>query len=338
MKVLFETRVLMHNHYTGVENYTNNIYNILSKKLQVISLRPKSSNKYLAHLWTQFILPLKNGDLLFSPANIAPIFLPKKKILVVTIHDISFLKFKRTFSILFKLYYQLMIPFVIKRANKIITISNYSKYEIEKYYPNAKNKIEVILLGVDKKYRIIDNIVKKQQILYVGSMNERKNILGVLQAFNKLENKKIKLVIVGNFLSNFNINEKIEKELTNAYLNSNIKFKNDVDNSELVKLYNESLLLLFPSFYEGFGLPVLEAMACGTPVVCSDSSSLPEVGGDAVVYCDAYDIDDIKDKIEMLLDDKDLQKKMIEKGLVQAKKFSWEKSANEHITLFKSLI
>ena len=111
-----------------------------------------------------------------------------------------------------------------------------------------------------------------------------------------------------------------------------------ISDKELAKVYNLASLFVFPSFYEGFGLPPLEAMACGTPVVCSNASSLPEVGGDAVLYCNPHDTDDIKDKIAMVLQDKELQKEMIDKGLQQAKKFSWEKSAQEHKRVFSELM
>ena len=111
-----------------------------------------------------------------------------------------------------------------------------------------------------------------------------------------------------------------------------------MSNEELVKIYNQSKIFLFPSFYEGFGLPVLEAISCGTPVICSNVSSLPEVGGDAVIYCNPYDVDDIKNKIELVLNDENLQTEMIQKGLNRSKLFSWEKSAQGHIKIFKELL
>ncbi len=127
-------------------------------------------------------------------------------------------------------------------------------------------------------------------------------------------------------------------DLVRAKQNKNILFKNNVANEELVKFYSESKLFVFPSFYEGFGLPVLEAMVCGAPVITSNVSSLPEVGGDAVVYCNPYDIEDIKNKIEMVLGDEQLQQKMIEKGLKRAKQFTWEKAAKEHMKLFEEVL
>jgi glycosyltransferase involved in cell wall biosynthesis len=111
-----------------------------------------------------------------------------------------------------------------------------------------------------------------------------------------------------------------------------------ISDEELAAVYNKASCFVYPSFYEGFGLPPLEAMACGTPVVCSNVSSLPEVGGDAVVYCDPYSVEDIKNKIELVLLDEGLQKELSLKGLEQAQKFTWEKSAQEHIKIFNELL
>ena len=338
LKIIFDIRVLTHKTYTGVENYTKNILDNLQNKVDIEVLKPSFSNKYLTHLWTHFILPFKKGNTLFCPANIAPIFVPKNKKLVITIHDVAFLTHPKSFSKFFRKYYKFLMPINIKRADKIITVSEFSKSEIIKHYPKAKNKIEVIHLGIDKKFKKLKNIKKKNQILYVGSLNERKNFSGVIKVYELLNNKNLKLVIVGNFSNNFNINDDNKKLLENAYKNKNIEFKQNINNDELVKIYNESKLLLFPSFYEGFGLAPLEAMACGTPVITSNVSSLPEVGGDAVIYCNPYDVEDIKNKIEMVLNDENLQKQMIEKGLKRTKLFTWEKAAKEHLKVFKKVL
>jgi glycosyltransferase involved in cell wall biosynthesis len=274
---------------------------------------------------------------LYCPANIAPIFVPKSKKLVISIHDVAFLTFPESFSKPFRLYYKLIIPINIKRADKIITVSNYSKNEIEKYYPNSIGKIEIIYNGYNNQFKNIKT-TKKDQILYVGSMNERKNFIGTLKAFEVLKENKYELLMVGNFNLNFIIGEEAKAVLKNAKNNSKIKFLHNISNKELINIYNESKLFIFPSLYEGFGFPVLEAMACGTPVVCSKSSSLPEVGGDAVVYCDPYNIKDIKEKIKLVVEDENLQNKMIQKGLKRAQVFSWEKSTEEHIKVFEEVL
>ncbi len=299
--------------------------------------KPKSNNKYLAHLWSHFVLPFKNGDVLFCPANTAPIFVPKNKKLVVTIHDVAFITHPKSFSTFFRIYYKLIMPIIIKRANKIITISHFSKQEIVKYYPDAKNKIEVIHLGLDEKYRIIQKTQKENQILYVGSLNERKNFKAVLKAFYRMQ-INCKLLVVGNFSSNFVLDDESLSLIKEAKKNDNIVFKSNVTDEELVDIYNASKLFLFPSFYEGFGFPPLEAMACGTPVITSNVSSMPEVCGDAALYVDPHNIDDITSKIELLLSDEALQHSMIEKGLLHVKQFRWEKAAKEHLKILQSVL
>lgn len=338
MKLIFDYRVLTHSNYTGVENYAKNIYEKLKNRCEINIAKPKTTNKYLSHLWTHCILPFKRGDVLFCPANIAPLFVPLSKKLIVTIHDVAFLTYPTSFSSFFRMYYRLIMPIVIKRADAIITVSNYSKSEIEKYYPSSKGKIKVIHLGLDESFKRHDNIKKGNQILYVGSMNKRKNFIGAIKAFELLNRTDYKLLMVGKFSTNFSIDDNDKKIVQKAKTNPNIEFQSNINNIKLIQIYNESNLFVFPSFYEGFGLPVLEAMACGTPVVCSNSTSIPEVGGDAVVYCDAYDANDIKEKIELVLNDKVLQKQMIEQGLKRVKHFSWEKSADEHMQLFKEVL
>ena len=337
MKLIFDARVLNHKVYTGVENYATNIVENIKKYIDINISKPKSRNKYIAHLWTHSVLLFKKGNLLFCPANVAPIFVPKGKKLIVTIHDVAFQTYPNSFSTFFRLYYKFIIPINIKRADKIITVSQSSKCEIEKYYPFAKEKNEVIYLGVEQSFKRL-NIQKKKQILYVGSMNERKNFSSVLKAYALLDNNDYTLVMVGRFASNFALDDATKVLIDTAESNPLIEFKSDVCNDELVKIYNESMLFIFPSFYEGFGLPALEAMACGTPVVCSDTTSLPEVGGDAVVYCDPNNLNDIVEKMEMVLSDEKLQQDMIEKGLKRAKQFTWEKAAQEHLKVFEEVL
>lgn len=339
MKLIFDARVLTHKYYTGIENYTKYILENISYKIDINIAKPISKNKYLAHMWTHFILPFKSGNILFCPANLAPLFIPKSKKLVMTIHDVAFLTYPESFSKFFQFYYSFLIPYNIKRADKIITISEASKSEILKLFPYAKEKITIIALGIDNKYRVTQDIQKRKQILYVGSINERKNLTGVLKAFECLPNKlDYKLVVVGNFFNLFSLSSEMKETLSRAKKNDKIIFKENLDDEALVKEYNISTLFIFPSFYEGFGLSVLEAMACGTPVVCSNTTSLPEVGGDAVVYCSPNDVNDIAEKMEMVLSDDKLQQEMIAKGLKRAKQFTWEKSAKEHMRVFKEAL
>ena len=338
MTIIIDARVLNSNSYAGVQNYTKYILESISDKLQLSVAKPKVKNKYLSHLWSHFVLPFKKGDVLFCPANMAPIFIPKSKKLVLTIHDLAFLTYPKSFSKIFQIYYSLLIPYNIKRADQIITISEASKKEIIDIFPQVKDKINIVVLGIDKKYGIVKDLKKKKQILYVGSINERKNLIGAIESFERLPKElDYSLVIVGNFFDIFSLSKKMKEVLFRAKKNNKIIFKQGLDDNALIVEYNVSRILIFPSFYEGFGLPPLEAMACGTPVITSNLSSMPEVCGDAALYVDPYNIEDITSKMEILINDKNLQKELVSKGLDKVRNFTWRKSALEHIKIFKEL-
>jgi len=335
--ILFDARVLTHKIYTGVENYAKIILEGILTHIKVDVVKPNTTNKCLSHLWLHFVLPLKKQNILFCPANIAPFYLPKSKKLILTLHDLSFITQKETFSKLMRWYYLLVIPFNIKKATRVITGSNYSKKEIERYFPNAKGKIEVIYHGLNPIFKRLKGINKKNQILYVGSLNKRKNFIGLLKMFEKLNDENYTLKIVGNFSSNFYLDETTKKLINKVKQNKNIHFLENVKNEDLVILYNESKLFIYPSFYEGFGFPVLEAMGCGVPVLCSNTTSLPEVGGDAALYIDPNDPNDILDKTKQILYDDFLQKKMLNQGYIQSQKFIVKSMIKKHLKVLKKV-
>jgi glycosyltransferase involved in cell wall biosynthesis len=341
MTLFFDARVLRHKTFSGVENYTEHLLKSLKNLLHVTVCKPKTDNRYLQHLWEHLILPfqLENNSLLFSPSNIAPLSVPKKTKLVMTLHDVAYKSYPKSVSKFFYWYYTLIIPINIKRADAIITISEASKQEILKYYPFAKDKITVIPLGIGSKYRVIPSIKKERQILYVGSMNARKNLFGLIEAFEKLpKTLGYTLVVVGNFHQNFSVSPQSRLLFKQAQKNPHIIFKTGLSNEELIEAYNRASLFIFPSFYEGFGLPPLEAMACGTPVIASNLASMPEVCGDAAIYVDPYNSDAMAQKIQEVLSNEALRQKLIEKGLLHAKQFTWEKAAQGHLKLFESVL
>jgi len=283
---------------------------------------------------------------LFAPKyNIywQPNFIPNRGIksekIVTTIHDFSFIKDKNFHPKERIAYFEDNFFQNIYRSDMIITGSEYIKNEILKYTKFQENKIQVIYHGIDHTlFRIYQNIkltfdIPSKFILSVGSIEPRKNLVRLLKAYNLLSDKikdEYKLVLVGfKGWENREIISLIEEN------KESIKYLGYISDKELAKVYNLSSLFVYPSLYEGFGLPILEAMACGTAIVTSESSSLPEVGGEAPLYCNPYSIKDIKEKMELVLSNDTLKEKMIKKGLKQAKKFSWEKSAREHTKLFK---
>ncbi len=275
-----------------------------------------------------------------------PNFIPnggvKADKIVTSVHDFSFIHYrdfhpKERIEHIERYFFK-----NVAKSDMIITGSHYSKEEIVNYLNFSEEKIEVIYHGIDHNlFKIyqepkVDFELPKKYILSVGSIEPRKNLIGLLKAYALLDDElkaEYKLVLVGfKGWENREIMKIIkENERSIFYLGF-------ISDEELAKVYNLASLFVFPSFYEGFGLPPLEAMACGTPVISSNASSLPEVGGDAVVYCDPNSSLDIKEKISIVLNDKNLQKEMIDKGLKQAKKFSWEKSAKEHTRVFNEVL
>lgn len=283
----------------------------------------------IGYFWEQIELPLYlqsiGSPLLFSPANMAPIFYKNK---IVSIHDIAFVKHPHGFDWQFRLVYRLLIPMILKKSKKIITISQFSKKEIIDYYSLPPEKIAVIYNGIDEKFYHHPNTEHKEQyFLGVSSLDPRKNFKGLIEAFLKLNHPSLILYIIGDQNNAFkNMDVMTDKR---------IKFLGRVSDEELIDYYSGALAFIYPSFYEGFGFPPLEAMACGAPVICSNTASLPEVGGDAVMYINPCDTNDIRDKMLMVIENEKLRDEMIIKGYQQAMKFLWQDSVEKHLSIFQ---
>ena len=291
--------------------------------------------KNKGHLWEQIDLPkyLKEigSPLLLNLANTAPLFYRNK---IVTIHDVAFERYPQTFNWKFRYTYKYLIPAIIKRSRHVFSVSDFSKNEIINFYGINNNKVSVIYNSVNDKFKPLrKKHTKHDYILAVSSLHYQKNFHSLIKAFN-LQNGDIKLYLVGSFNKNF-ANTALIKEIKS---NKNIIFLGRVGDEELIRLYSNAKYFVFPSLYEGFGIPPLEAQACGCPVICSNAASLPEVGGkDSVLYIDPYDINDIKEKMELLINNSELQDKLRTKGFENIKRFSWERSAKKMIEIVKDL-
>ena len=295
-------------------------------------------------LWTLIGLSKKlrgeNLDVFFSPTHYLPVISPKKSI--IAIFDVSYLHFPNLFRK--KDLYQLKAwgGFSIKKSAKIITISKASKSDIIKAYGVNPDKVAVVYPGlklINTPLLSMENLTKKfgiskKYILFVGTIQPRKNIVRLIEAFAKLKNESLELVIVGKkgwqYKEIFDAPKKFE-------VDGKVRFLDSVSDDELSSFYKNAEFFILPSLYEGFGLPVIEAMSYGCPVITSNISSLPEAGGDAALYVDPNSVTDIASKMQKLLNDEELKKELIEKGYKQAKKFSWEKSAKETLRVLESL-
>lgn len=247
------------------------------------------------------------------------------------------------------------LPYALfeKRIQAVIAVSNSAKRNIARHYRIDPDKIYVIFHGVDhSKFHLpnenLESIrrelaekldVSSPFLLHVSNYQPKKNVVGIVKAFKKvIENSRqdLKLVLVGGIYHGFTAVQSLIEELG---LKSHIVHVGHVPNEELLaKLYMGAELFLFPSLHESFGLPILEAMACGTPVITSNIYSMPEVAGDAAVLVNPYDIDEIAEAILELLSNQQKRGRLIQKGLEKAKQFTWEKSAREHLELYKRVV
>lgn len=302
-----------------------NEYTILAPK-NVIDTLPckriqfKVCGYLTGHLWEQIELPYyaKDGYLL-NFCNCAPLI---KKNQAVTIHDAAIAAFPSAYSWKFRLWYRIIYTVLGKRLNTIFTVSNFSRNELNKYFGIPKEKIHVTYNGVDhlKNIQLDDRILAKipeDYVLAVSSQNPTKNFKLVLEAAEQL--LSINFVIAGG--SNAKVfNDKKEKALPNVY------YVGYVSDQELVSLYRHAKGFVYPSLYEGFGIPPLEAMYFGCPVIVSNSASLPEVCGEAALYCDLHDGNSLCDCIEKLSQEK-VRNDLIAKGIERCKRFTFKKSA-----------
>ena len=300
-------------------------------------------------LWEQiafpFLLKRYKIGVLHSPRYTIPLLRFGWKS-VVTFHDLLFLLFFKKHNILKRFFYGWMLPISAKKAQRIIAVSLSTKKDIIKLLNISSERIEVINLGIDFSYHLIEkekleDFRRKEGIfgsfiLYVGTLKKRKNVLNIIKAYKKIREKgrKEKLIIVGNKSGEY---QNIYKTVGELGLKKNIFFTGYVDEKFLPFYYNSASLFIYPSFYEGFGLPVLEAMAAGTPVITSNISSLPEVAGDAALLLNPYDVEEMARMMEKVLNNKELQEEMREKGLKRAKLFSWERCARETLNLYEEI-
>lgn len=304
-------------------------------------------------MWTQFALPLHlylkkpQPDVFFTPSHYAPRFSPVPT--VISLMDLSYIHFPELFTK--KDLYQLKnwTAYSVKKAKKIFTISEASKRDILKIYHIPEERVIVIYPGIKTRMHLSPHVypmneltskfgIKKDYILFVGTLQPRKNISRLIEAFSQVlkkdEYKELQLVIVGK--KGWQYEEILEAPQKHGVTDS-VKFLDFVSDEDLSLLYQNAICYVLPSLYEGFGLPVLEAMKHNCPVITSNVSSLPEAGGDAALYVDPNNTKDIAEKIELLASDRKLREELIKKGKNQINKFSWEESAKKALAVLEEV-
>lgn len=277
--------------------------------------------KFKGNLWEQLELPKflkKNSSpLLINFSGISPVSYSNK---ILYIHDLAYLHHPEWFSKSFGFAYNLLLPRNARNAKKVFTVSEYSKQDIVKNYKLNPNQVEVVYAAASEMFTDLD-MEKEDFVLMVSSLDPRKNMKRAIEAFLKVETD-YKLVIIGDKMKSFS-NPDLEK-FSNE---ERIVFTGYLSDEELINYYNRAKIFLYPSLFEGFGIPPMEAQKCGCPTIISEISCLPEVYGDSVLYCDPFEVDSIKNSIEQLISDENLRKSLIRKGFENADRFSWEKSA-----------
>ncbi len=279
----------------------------------------------------------------------SPILYFKKSI--VTIHDITpfFFPGHKMKSLIRKIGFRTVFFSSVKKASKVIAVSQNTKNDIVKHFKIKENKIKVIYEGADEQFKITPQpplsggLMKKYNIIkpfifYTGVWRNHKNLVGLIKAFNIIKNKHkldYQLVLGGKEDLYYPETRKTWEELG---LENEIIRTGFIDQSELVLFYNAAAIFVIPSFYEGFGLIGLEAMACGTPVVSSNTTSLPEVLGGAAIYFDPKNPEEMAEKIKLVLTDKKLYNELVEKGFKQVKKYSWEKMGGETMEMYGRIL
>jgi len=349
---------------TGISNYTKNLFPFL-KNIHPILLSPEIYADFKCYIvpnnlnpaygtkghfnrlvWTQFQLPkiyrqLKS-QLLFSPIPEAPLWSQCRN--VVMVHDFIPLRFPKRFSPLIP-YHRYYVPQVLKQAQHIICNSQSTADDIIRFCQIPSSKISPILLGYDSQHFQASSGIGQRSpnppyppyFLYIGRQDPYKNISRLISAFAHLQSQsEYQLWLSGP--SDKRYTPALKKQVQELGIADRVKFLDYVPYDDLPKVISGAIALVFPSLWEGFGLPVLEAMACGTPVITSNLSSLPEVAGDAAILVDPYRVAEITDAMQAIANDAGLRSHLSQLGLQRAKQFSWEKTGQATVEVLQRFL
>lgn len=346
---------------TGVQRYSHELVRAWDELLdcgeidrhayELVVLAPKSApaqnpwrhvrlvqaGRFDGNLWEQIDLPwLARGGLLFSPGNIGPYFHPNQ---AVTLHDASVFAVPEAYSRLFRWKYRLIMRRMGRIARQIFTVSEFSRGELSRYLNIPPERITVVypgkehILRVEPDERILDRYgLRDRPFLFAVSSNSpHKNFATLLAAIRQMGDQEFKFVIAGGTFA------RVFQATGMEELPANVIRVGYVSDGELRALYEHAQAFVFPSLYEGFGLPPLEAMACGCPVICSNAASLPEVCGDAAVYFEPQDVETLVHQINQLFCNSFSRDFLLRRGIDRANCFSWKRTGSL-TEIFKNLI
>ena len=363
MKIAVNTRFLLKNQLEGIGRFTLETFRrlavthpehefifffdrpfdasfIFSSNVTPVVLFPPARHPFLFVWWFEWsvtrALKKYQADVFISPDNFLSLSTTIPTLLVV--HDIAFAHFVDNDKFINRLYYKYFMPRFLKRANRIATVSEFTKQDIIQNYKIDASKIDVCYNGCREEFKPISPIEKEKILeqntegvpyfLYVGAVHPRKNVHRLIEAFDvfkKQNNTPFKLLICGRFAWQTG---EVKAAFDNADFKKDIIFTGYVSDEEVVRLTAAAHAFLYVSNFEGFGIPILEAMHCDVPVITSITSSMPEVAGDAALLVNPESVKEIANALNQLAFDANLRQYLIEKGSIQRTKFSWEKTAD----------
>lgn len=314
---------------------------IFAPNVRPVVLKPQARHPALYYLWTEWAIPyaLKKykADVYFSPDGLGT--LRSKVPTCITIHDLAYRHYPQFMDKMHKWHYAHYLPRFAEKAKRIIAVSEYTRQDIVTQYGIAPDKIDVVYNGAHAEYRPLEYDEKErirekytegeEFFLFTGALHPRKNVINLLKAFvqfKRRQRSRIKLVIVGRMAWQY---EEIVKARELMPYKEDVIWTGYLNVEELAGITASAYALVYPSLFEGFGIPILEAMACHVPVIVSNTSSMPEVGGDAALLVDPAQPEDIAAKMMQIYKDEDLRHKMIAAARLQKEKFSWERSAEQ---------
>jgi glycosyltransferase involved in cell wall biosynthesis len=312
------------------------------------------SPKWLARIWQRARIPLPvetfvgKVDLYHATDFVLPHTLSATR-KVVTVHDMSFVRVPDAASPRLKVYLDVVMPRSVQKADHVIADSQATKDDLINLYSTSSDKITVLLSGINSRYKSINdvnclmtmrskyNIPQTPYLFTVGTVQPRKNYSRVIRALKILRERGYDLCFVIAGGKGW-LEGEMYQTIRATGMADYVHLIGFVDEEDLPALYSDAVCVVFPSLYEGFGFPVLEGMACGTPIVTSNVSSLPEVAGDAALLVDPLDVEAITHAIQRILDDSELRQTLIQRGFEQIKHFTWEKSAQNLVQIYKNVL
>lgn len=362
MKIVVNTRLLLKNKLEGIGWFTYETLKritkshpehhfififdrtfdqefIFSDNITPVVLSPQARHPLLFYIWFEYsitrILKDLKADLFLSPDGYLSLSTEVKSLAVI--HDLNFEHYPKDLPYLVRRYYQYFFPKFAHKAVRIATVSEYSKQDIATTYGVESNKIDVVYNGVGESFAPVSEEEKRNTknkytrssdfFLFIGSLHPRKNITRLFLAFDEFKkstSSDIKLLIVGQ---KYWWTNEIEHAFKNMQFQADVLFTGGLPHQELKNIIASAMALVYVSYFEGFGIPILEAMQCDVPVITSNITSMPEVAGDAALFVDPFSVDSIKEAMLKIANDEQMRITLIEKGRERRQVFSWDKTA-----------